>query len=140
MKTLHIYSKWIMVAIASLLISSQAQALALDPSGAVASISDNSNLNTLSEINSAFGTSYADLMLLRKGETGAGSAGQGGLLIDAYRLNVGSTANSGTIDYEDGEESASGPSGVASVAEPGTLSLMSLGLLGLAYSRKRRLI
>jgi hypothetical protein len=183
MKTLYINAKWFAGTLASLLISAQAQALTLDPSDAVASTSDNSNLTTLSEINSAFGTSYADLMLLWKGETDSGSSGQDGSLTGSYEWNVGSTAKSGTIDYVAGEAAASCPTcllvvkgsnsqeaqhlydleewdgneqiaveeegdisnvaiwgGVASVSEPGTLVLMSLGLLGLTYSRKRRLI
>jgi hypothetical protein len=186
MKTSNLYGKWLVVVSALLLISFQAQALVMNPSDAVATTADNSNLNTISEINSAFGTSYADLMLLWKGETDSSPAGQDGSLVDSYEWNVDNPANSGTIDYVEGEDTASCPTcllvvkdgdseeaqylfdlgswdgveqialtdfwpdkedaisnvaiwgGSTSVSEPGTLMLLSLGLLGLTYSRKLR--
>ncbi len=109
MKTTLIYSKRLLLVLASLLVSFQAQALMLGPGDADASTTDNSNLNTLSEINTAFGTSYSDLMLLWKGETDKGSAGQDGSLEDSYLWNADSPANGGTIDYVGGEPAASCP-------------------------------
>jgi len=51
-------------------LASQAQALLLTPSGATAFTNINSNLNTLAEINTAFGTAYVDLEELYKADVG----------------------------------------------------------------------
>ncbi|MGD8909656.1 MAG: PEP-CTERM sorting domain-containing protein [Chromatiales bacterium] len=135
MKALHIY-KWLMVALASLLISFQAQALPLDPFDAAASTA------TLREVNNAFGTSFADLMRRLNGGADSRSADQGGLLNDFYDWNMDVSDNScpGGHNPQNGPDNSNVPprDDVASVSEPGTLMLMSLGLLGLAYSRKRR--
>lgn len=187
MKTTYIYTKWLMLVMAWLCISFQAQALMLDPDDASATTSINSNLTTLSEINSAFGTAYSDLMLLWKGETDSAPAGQDGALADSYLWNVADPANGGTIDHVGGEPAADCPTcflivkdgrsevaqylfdlgswdgieqivlsgfwpnkedaisnvaiwgGVTEVPEPGALLLLSLGLLGLVYSRKSKI-
>ncbi|MEJ2694007.1 MAG: PEP-CTERM sorting domain-containing protein [Candidatus Thiodiazotropha sp.] len=184
MKTTSIYSKWLVTVLAWLLISFQAQALMLEPDDASASTSISSNLTTLSDINSAFGTTYSDLMLLWKGETDSAPAGQDGSLADSYLWNVADPANGGTIDHVGGEPAADCPTcflivkdgrsdiaqylfdlngwdgieqivlrgfwpnkedaisnvaiwgGMTEVPEPGALLLLSLGLLGLVYSRK----
>jgi hypothetical protein len=184
MKPTTFYSKWLLLAMAWLLISFQAQALMLEPDDASAYTSDNSNQTTLSEINSAFGTAYSDMMLLWKGETDSAPAGQDGSLMDSYLWNVADPANGGTIDHIVGEAAADCPTcflivkdgkseiaqylfdlgswdgieqivlrgfwpskedaisnvalwgGMSEVHEPSAMLLLSLGLFGLAYSRK----
>lgn len=171
-----------------LICSFQAQALMLTPGDADASTAINTNLGTLSEINSAFGTSYADMMLLWKGETDKGAAGQDGALIGSYEWNADSPANGGTIDYLSGEVAATCPTcflivkdgrstiaqylfdlggwdgmeqivlsnfwplkedaisnvaiwgGRVTVPETSQFVLMSIGVLGLLFIRRRKLV
>ncbi len=109
MNTRRSFLGFLLISIALVLASSQSQALMLTPSGALASTAINSNLTTLAEINAAFSTSYADLSLLWKGETDSAPTGQDGSFADSYLWLVDSPANSGTVAYVEGEESASCP-------------------------------
>jgi len=186
MKTRRSFLGFMLISIVLVLASSQSQALVLTPSDATSSTAINSNLTTLAEINAAFSTSYTDLALLWKGETDSAPTGQDGSLADSYLWDVDSPANSGTIEYVEGQDTASCPTCVlivkdgrsdpaqylfdlgswdgmedivlsgfwsekedaisnvalwgdsTSVAEPSALMLMSLGLLGLVFSAKRR--
>ena len=102
-------AKSLLLALSLLLVSLWAQAFPLTPADADATTADNSNLTTLSDINTAFGTSYSGLVLLWKGETDSGTSGQDGLLSGSYLWNVDSPANSGTIDHIAGQAAASCP-------------------------------
>jgi hypothetical protein len=109
MKTTLIMTRSLLLALAVLFASLQAQALPLTPGDADATTADNSNLTTLSDINTAFGTAYSGLVLLWKGETDQGTSGQDGLLELSYLWNVASPANGGTIDHIAGQPAASCP-------------------------------
>ncbi len=187
MKTTQTRIKWLVPALLLLLVSSQAQAvILLTPDNATATTEDNSNLTTLSAVNTAFSTAYEDLVLLWKGETDKGTTGQDGSLEDAYLWNFDMPVNSGTIDHIANQAAADCPTcilivkdgngspaqylfdlgdwdgleqialsgfwprkedaisnvaiwgGTTSVSEPSVLILMSLGLMGLVFSGKRK--
>lgn len=120
----------ILPGLALLLVSVQAQALLLTPGDATAVTGDNSNLTTLSEINTAFETSYADLELLWKGETDEGTAGQDGSLKDSYLWNFDTPVNSGTIDHVAGESAASCPTCILIVKDGNSAEAQYLFDLG----------
>jgi hypothetical protein len=109
MKTTHIKLHWLLVGLTLLFFNMQAHALMLTPADADATTAYNSNIGTLSAINTHFGTSYTDLELLWKGETDSPPAGQDGTLEASYLWNVDSPANGGTIAYVPGETAANCP-------------------------------
>ena len=59
----------------------------VDPSDAIATTATNSNLGTLEAINTAFGTSYTDLNLLYKGDSGVGGT-ESGTFASSYSYDI----------------------------------------------------
>lgn len=114
MKKTKIFTKWLPASLTLLMVSFQAQALTLSPSDAAGTVSGNSNLNAVSDINSAFGTYFSALQLLWK----SGSGDQSGSLADSYELNVDLSAKGGSIDLLSGQDGASCPTCILVVDDP----------------------
>lgn len=92
------------------LIASSANAIyTVDPSDAIATTATTSNLGTLDAINTAFGSSYTDLNLLYKGDSGLGGT-ESGTFADVYDYTItsseGNDFDTFTITYTGGTAAA----------------------------------